>query len=84
MLSKALVNHWKFLDDDKDLVDESTLSAWFPDKKGEQKVLYPPTQDEQIVNAALLNFLTLVTIAHPRCMSEMVFGPQSPPVRLQC
>src|SRR5271156_2624486 len=34
-------------------------------QKGDQKVLYPPTEDEQIVNAALLNFLTVVTIAHP-------------------
>jgi len=56
-------------DDDKysfqDDADTSYLSPWTPAKKGEQKVLYPPTQDEQIVNAALLNFLAVVTIAHP-------------------
>jgi hypothetical protein len=41
------------------------VSPWSPAKKDEQKVLYPPTEDEQIVNTALLNFLTAVTIAHP-------------------
>jgi hypothetical protein len=57
-------------DDDRDsfqnVNDESYLSPWSAAKKSEQKVLYPPTEDEQIVNAALLSFLTAVTIAHPR------------------
>lgn len=52
-------------DDDNDDGNKPNLSPWTPAKKSEQTVLYPPTEDEQIVNAALLNFLTLVTIAHP-------------------
>jgi hypothetical protein len=71
--SKPPTNLRKFLniehDDDEDSFqddpDTSYLSPWTPAKKGEQKILYPPTQDEQIVNAALLNFLAVVTIAHP-------------------
>jgi len=49
-------------------------------QKGDQKVLYPPTEDEQIVNAALLNFLTVVTIAHPdACLLGMSRGRFLPP-----
>jgi hypothetical protein len=64
-------------DDDRDCLQESNLSPWSPAKKCEQKVLYPPTEDEQIVNAAPLNFLTVVTIAHPGvclrwCLSRKV------------
>jgi hypothetical protein len=74
--SKAPPNRWKLLKaehkggDDKDsfqdVTDESYLSPWSPAKKSEQKVLYPPTEDEQIVDAALLNFPRAVTIVHPR------------------
>ena len=39
-------------------------SPWSAAKKGDQKVLYPATEDEQIVNVALLSFLSAVTIAH--------------------
>jgi hypothetical protein len=56
-------------DDDEDWPQKAAashnMSPWSAAKKGEQKVLYPPTEDEQIVNTALLNFLTAVTIAHP-------------------
>jgi len=52
-------------DDNQNVTEESILSPLSPAKKDEQKVFYPPTEDEQIVNAALLNFLTVVTIAHP-------------------
>ena len=56
-------------DDDEDSLKDETaapmLSPWSAAKKGDQKVWHPPTEDEQIVNAALLNFLTAVTIAHP-------------------
>ena len=40
------------------------MSPWSAARKADQKVLYPPTEDEQIVNVALLNFLTVLTIAH--------------------
>jgi hypothetical protein len=74
--SRPPANPQKFLnakneDDDSDedyLQDEtaiSMLSRLSPARKGEQRVLYPPTEDEQIVNAALLNFLTVVVIAQP-------------------
>jgi hypothetical protein len=52
-------------EDDQNVADESFISPLSPAKRSEQKVFYPPTEDEQIVNAALLNFLTVVTIAHP-------------------
>jgi hypothetical protein len=49
--------------DQKQYLPEVML-PWSAARKGDQKVLYPPTEDEQIVNAALLNFLTVLTITH--------------------
>jgi hypothetical protein len=50
--------------DQQHILDDKWSSPFSAAKMGDQKVLYPPTEDEQIVNVALLNFLTAVTITH--------------------